>query len=124
MFDGSHAGISKTNTASGSKLNTMSSSELLDKMRNRNWVSTDDSRSQGPSGFVAPENLELLTDIRNHVAFGCNIDGEASTEEILSHFKPIVPVKLAPKFKAMLKQVCDLDKSSGIGIWRLKLEFR
>lgn len=76
------------------------------------------------SAYVDEGELELITDIRNCVAFGCSIDGQATTQELLDVFSTRLPQEETAKFKAMLRQICDLDKINGMGFWRLKSEFR
>merc|ERR1740131_36058 len=104
----------------------MSSSELLGLMRNRNsLVSTvprDDDESDDlfrpdhhRTGAGAQErqdgdNLELLTDIRNFIAFQASVDGEASTAELVGKFKRSLPSQKSPLFKALLQQICDFRR--------------
>ena len=139
-FDGTVAGTAKVaNTSVAISPSAMSSQELLKRMRVRNYHTkpqeqrSDDDNSdteQNPawrdaiSAETNPEFLELITDIRNHVAFGCCIDSQASTDELIEHFKERLPPKDSALFKAMLKQICDFSKREGIGIWRLKTTFR
>lgn len=109
------------------KDNSLTSQDLLSRMRARKRISTA-SVSTEDDDFLrpdVPENLdpkdeELLKDIRNFVAFMANNNGEASTQEIVLNFGARLPKSDAPKFKAMLNQICDLRG----GVWRLKLEFR
>ncbi|XP_064087778.1 DNA excision repair protein ERCC-6-like [Macrobrachium nipponense] len=71
------------------------------------------------------ENIDLLTDIRNFVAFQAEVDGSASTQEIINRFRARLPPSQTPFFKALLTKICDFHrKSSGEGIWSLKEEFR
>lgn len=71
------------------------------------------------------ENIDLLTDIRNFVAFQAEVDGSASTQEIINRFRTRLPPSQTPFFKALLTKICDFHrKSSGEGIWSLKEEFR
>lgn len=139
LFDGSVAGNVRTHSASASAAtpNLMSSSELFQRMRNRNWAALgnepdhddDDDYSPHPhsAGFVAhldPTDLELITDIRNYVAFQSHMDGRASTQELLQEFKSQVPPQKSAQFKAMLKQICDFERLNGVGMWFLKPEFK
>jgi len=71
-----------------------------------------------------PQIAELLRDIRDFVACGSSVDGQATTKEILDHFRTRVPSELTAKFKALLKQVCTLQKVEGVGIWKLKDDFQ
>ena len=131
MFDGTLAGNRKTaNTLSGaSTANTMTSSELLAKMRARNHLLIQNAEEEEVATHnlppeVSEDHIDLITDIRNHIAFGCAIDGQATTQEILDVFKSRIPVSESAKFKAMLRQLCSFRKFDGIGTWRLKPEFR
>jgi len=71
-----------------------------------------------------PQVTELLRDIRDFVACGSSVDGQATTKEILDHFRARVPSELTAKFKALLKQVCTLQKVDGVGVWKLKDDFQ
>ena len=144
-FDGTVAGNTKLASAAsvGISPNVMSSQELLKRMRVRNYhvkpndhQHSDDDNNDSDGGEqnsawrksisveTNPEFLELITDIRNHVAFGCCIDGQAATDELISHFKERLPPQDSALFKAMLKQICEFTRKEGIGIWRLKQVFR
>ncbi|XP_046366645.2 DNA excision repair protein ERCC-6-like [Haliotis rufescens] len=121
MFDGSMSGaVALTANAA-----VMSSDDLLSKMRRRHNLSKQgDEDIGGNPDKVDTKDLDLMTDIRNYIAFQCHIDGQAATRELLDQFGPRLPKGGAACFKAMLNQICDLDKSSGVGIWRLRTEFR
>lgn len=73
---------------------------------------------------IDKDDLELITDIRNYVAYQAHMDGRASTQELLEEFKKKIPANEAAKFKAMLKQVCDYDKVNGVGMWFLKPAYK
>ena len=142
---------------------SMSSTELLSIMKERNRLVSnlgnesedeeelfrpDGQQSSGGSGEerVQQGDMDLLTDIRNFVAFqvreslvlqelllSCKIifplqaesDGEASTAELLQKFKRSLPSQKSPLFKAFLQQICDFSRDfEGKGIWKLKTEFR
>ncbi len=145
MFDGSMAGPLRTSGRGGESTQgnpgVMSSQDLLIRMRTRNYGlrqggSDDPEASYMESGApeaasvcsttmdISAQDLELFTDIRNHVAFGSSVDGQSTTQELLDHFQDKLPVSDTAKFKAMLSQICDFYKESGIGTWRLKAEFR
>lgn len=122
----------------------MTSSELLSRMRARNrllepLVPDETEHTQEEVQDYCPENsipalssvsaqeehIELLTDIRNYVAFGASVNGRASTQEILSEFTERLPSGSSPLFKFMLSEVCDFHRMpSGEGVWRLRNEFR
>lgn len=133
------AGNMKTSgtPAASSKMvpNVMSSTQLLEAMRRRNHLTnsedpttgeddTEEARNQTETLETNPQSLDLITDIRNHIAFACAIDGQASTDELLEHFNTRLPVNDSARFKAMLKQICTFSKNDDVGIWRLKPEFR
>ena len=53
------------------------------------------------------------------------VDGEASTLELVTKFKRTLPSQQSPLFKAFLQQICDFRRDhEGKGIWKLKSEFR
>ena len=141
LFDGSVAGNVRTHAASASAAtpNLMSSNELLSRMRTRNRLALEeevpeDDDDDEDFGFqrdrrrisreIDKDDLELITDIRNYVAFQAHMDGRAATQELLEEFKRRVPANESAKFKAMLKQVCDYEKVNGVGMWFLKQEFK
>lgn len=117
----------------------LSSSSLLAKMRVRNHLSLpssqreeaeeeeDGSGAPGTSSPPAPptEHDELLVDLRNFVAFQANVDGQATTQEVLEYFKPRLTEEQAPVFRELLRSICDFHRTSGQeGMWRLKEHFR
>lgn len=108
-------------------------------MRARNHLSmpsrggeTEEEEEEGRSGVPASlppapssEHDELLVDLRNFVAFQANVDGQATTQEVLEYFKPRLTQKQAPVFRELLRSICDFHRTSGQeGIWRLKESFR
>ena len=110
--------------------------ELLHRMRKRNGLAfNDDDSSRGGLGsdtaLFQPdsmnENVDLLTDIRNFIAFQAEstIDGEASTDDLVKRFKDKLPSRQNPLFKALLNEICIMYRDSkGKGVWRLKPDFR
>jgi hypothetical protein len=118
----------------------MSSSDLLSRIRSRNRLlqplpeQTDQAEnsdepptqsSSTSSTAIQEEHMELLTDIRNFVAFGGSVDGRASTQEILSEFRDRLPDGSSPLFKFMLSEICEFHRMpSGEGVWKLRTEFR
>ncbi len=87
----------------------------------------EDSRAPGRSSSPTPptEHDELLVDLRNFVAFQANVDGQATTQEVLEYFKPRLTQQQAPVFRELLRSICDFHRTSGQeGIWRLKENFR
>lgn len=128
-FDGSLVGTmtaSDVNVSSGSTATSMSSEELLTKMRLRNETGLLDVAEEECATVMAPspEYMDLITDIRNVVAFGCSTDGQATTQELLDQFASRLPSGDSARFRAMLRQICSFDRGTGIGVWRLKPEFR
>lgn len=124
------------------KSSSLSSSQLLLRMRQRNRGITMESDGEDSDGYdpdypsTAPtedevtdpevkENIDLLADIRNFVAFQASVDGKASTQEILDRFRDRLPAEQTPFFKALLMEICDFQRESGgEGLWILKGEFR
>jgi len=127
-FDGS-ALLKQSNKRSLSSYSAVeSSAELLARMRSQNALvssssETDTVNAGDVSANTDPQIAELLRDIRDFVACGCSIDGQATTKEILDHFRTRIQSELTAKFKALLKQVCTLQKVDGVGIWKLKHDF-
>ena len=129
----------------------MTSADLLRRMRERNFgINSFDAAAQSNSDATSADassaavmtssqqqaaaavvtspsdaaDLELMTDVRNFVAFGARVDGRAETHELMGEFRERLPPEESAKFKAMLKQLCTLHKHDGIGVWHLKPEFR
>nr|XP_019952241.1 PREDICTED: DNA excision repair protein ERCC-6 [Paralichthys olivaceus]XP_019952251.1 PREDICTED: DNA excision repair protein ERCC-6 [Paralichthys olivaceus] len=117
----------------------LSSSSLLANMRVRNHLSVPSSQrdeaEEEEEGSGAPatssppapstEHDELLVDVRNFVAFQANVDGQATTQEVLEYFKPRLTKEQAPVFRELLRSICDFQRTSGQGgIWRLKQHFQ
>eukprot|EP00106_Octopus_bimaculoides_P007516 XP_014774958.1 PREDICTED: DNA excision repair protein ERCC-6-like [Octopus bimaculoides] len=122
-FDGHVSGNKYLNkkTSDDSSLSPMTSQELLTRMKARKALidsSVDDD------DVASAVDIEFISDIRNFIAFQCNINGEATTEELIKEFKPKIPVSDSAKFKAMLKEICNFNRKNGIGFWRLKQDFR
>ena len=103
----------------------MTSEELLSKMRSRHRTSTSQQDGDGdPLDLLTPRDTDLMADVRNFVACQAARDGQATTQELVEHFKPQIPKDGSAKFKAMLRQICDLVKINGSGVWKLKYEYR
>lgn len=126
---------------SDSNATPLSSSSLLAKMKARNHLSVpcsqreDAEEEEEEEGSAAPgtslppapptEHDELLVDVRNFIAFQANVDGEATTQEVLEYFKPRLTEKQAPVFRELLRSICDFHRRTGQeGLWRLKERFR
>ncbi|XP_022702786.1 DNA excision repair protein ERCC-6-like isoform X3 [Varroa jacobsoni] len=116
----------------------MSSSELMAHIRARSIgnvdLETSDNESQDyesesvveATSTVTNETDELLVDLRNFIAFGATVDGQATTQEILAVFRNRVPEKDAPLFRKLLKKLCEFFKrgTTKDGLWRLRQGFR
>ncbi|XP_028278800.1 DNA excision repair protein ERCC-6 [Parambassis ranga] len=120
----------------------LSSTSLLAKMKARNHLSVPSSRrdeveeeeeeengSGAPGTSLPPapptKHDELLVDLRNFVAFQANVEGQATTQEVLEYFKPRLTQEQAPVFRELLRSICDFHRTSGQeGIWRLKESYR
>ena len=116
----------------------MSSADLLQRMRERNFArsneqtagdtnATSSAVSQAPAAVTSASDaadIEMMTEVRNFIAFGASVDGRAETRELLAEFSGRLPAHDSAKFKAMLKQLCTLHKDAGVGVWHLKPEFR
>ncbi len=126
QFDGSASGKRKMHTAD----------DLLARMRQRNKYLPTSGRGQDDGELFRPDvpsqsqedgnrdHLELLSDIRNFVAFQARRDGEATTAELVERFSDRVPPKESPLFKSLLNEICNFEKRErGEGMWRLKSEF-
>ena len=50
--------------------------------------------------------------------------GQATMDEILTHFKSQLSPSQSVMFRSMLRQLCDFSRSHGEGVWYLKAEFR
>lgn len=121
-FDGGLFESCTSNVTEASTSKTLTSSDLLTKMRSRNGTSTEGATSGTETDTGVSE---LLTDIRNCISFQCVIDGQATTRELLDKFASKLPQNSSAQFKALLNQICDFQKTgSGVSIWRLKSEFR
>jgi len=124
VFDGSallNQSSLRSSLSSSAAAAVSSSAELLARMRSQN---PDADYIDAVATNTDPQIAELLRDIRDFVAFGSSIDGQATTKEILDHFRARVSSELTAKFKALLKQVCTLQKVDGVGIWKLKHDFQ
>ncbi|XP_061084814.1 DNA excision repair protein ERCC-6 [Conger conger] len=118
----------------------LSSSSLLARMKVRNHVSLpqsleeedDEGGEEEGGGPVAPlarpaptEYDELLVELRNFVAFQAQVDGQASTREILQYFTPRLSATETPVFRELLRNVCHFHRLPGQeGLWKLRPDFR
>jgi len=128
------AGSVQTRLATGtSKVGGATSSDLLNKMRVRNEVfapagvgGQDEGEAEEDADVFVSDagSLELLKRIREYVMFECAKFGQATTKEIMDEFGPKLPPENSAKFRALLKSICDLDKKDGVGVWKLRQDFK
>ncbi|KAG9275341.1 DNA excision repair protein ERCC-6 [Astyanax mexicanus] len=113
---------------------SLSSSSLLAKMKARNHLSLpqgqeEEEEVEGSQSSAPPapptEHDELLVDLRNFVAFQAQVDGQASTKEILEYFTPRLTSSQTPVFRELLRNICDFHRTPGQeGMWKLKTDYR
>lgn len=100
----------------------MSSTQLLARMRARNFSGGNDAGSEVPS--TEQKYQETMGEVRNFIATRCSQPGRATTREILEEFSSKLPVGDSAVFRAMLRKICDFDRGVlGEGYWVLKAEF-
>ena len=111
--------------------NEISSANLLQKMRARKALSGQavdsnlDLNQYSIHGNVyGSAELDLMKEIRHFVALRAKMAGQATTQEILIEFKSKIEDRKNALFKEMLKEVCELRKVNGEGVWFLKDSFR
>ncbi|XP_060142232.1 DNA excision repair protein ERCC-6 isoform X2 [Globicephala melas] len=110
----------------------LTSSSLLAKMRARNHLILPE-RLESESGCLpeasAPppssmEHDDLLVEMRNFIAFQAQVDGQASTREILQEFESKLSASQSCVFRELLRNLCTFHRTSGgEGIWKLKPEY-
>ena len=120
--------VEDTESSSGA----LASSSLLAKMRARNHLILPE-RLESESGHLpeaaAPlhcstEHDDLLVEMRNFIAFQAQVDGQASTREILQEFESKLSASQSCVFRELLRSLCTFHRTSaGEGIWKLKLEY-
>uniref|UniRef100_A0A8C2S5S9 Helicase ATP-binding domain-containing protein n=1 Tax=Capra hircus TaxID=9925 RepID=A0A8C2S5S9_CAPHI len=70
------------------------------------------------------EHDELLVEMRNFIAFQAQVDGQASTQEILQEFESKLSASQSCVFRELLRNLCTFHRTSaGEGIWKLKPEY-
>lgn len=109
-----------------------SSSSLLARMRARNHLILPE-RLESDSGHLAEaaalppsgtEHDDLLVEMRNFIAFQAQVDGQASTQEILQEFESKLSVAQSCVFRELLRNLCNFHRTpGGEGIWKLKPEY-
>ncbi|KAJ1144469.1 hypothetical protein NDU88_010767 [Pleurodeles waltl] len=112
----------------------LSSSSLLARIKARNHLVQRRTESDGegmgqlqPSTEqpVSTEHDELLADMRNYIAFQAQVDGQASTQELLQEFEPKLTPAQACVFRELLRNLCTFTRGpGGQGTWKLKPSFR
>jgi hypothetical protein len=105
----------------------LSSAALMECIQQTNDIVNDDSSDEDENYTSAETNkfTKLADDLRNFVLYGASKIGQASTEEIVEHFKKKLDKKVSIKFKAILKKLCYFTRTAiGVGFWKLKDEFR
>ncbi|XP_075073274.1 DNA excision repair protein ERCC-6 [Mixophyes fleayi] len=120
-FSGEPQATDASNTA-------LSSSSLLARMKARNHLlispREDSETGAGTPSADPTEHDELLTDIRNFIAFQAQEEGEASTQELLREFENKLSPSQSCVFRELLRRLCTFHrKSNGAGVWRLRSEF-
>ena len=110
---------------------SVSSSSLLAHIRKRNAAALipDDTIAVGQlsevsSSDVSSEHQEFIRELRDFIAFQANVNGQATTEEILYRFSNKVPKEGSLLFKSLLNELCTFYRQNGRGTWRLKTEFQ
>ncbi|XP_006874667.1 PREDICTED: DNA excision repair protein ERCC-6 [Chrysochloris asiatica] len=108
------------------------SSSLLAKMRARNHLilperleSENVSLPEASAPLPSPtEHDDLLVEMRNFIAFQAQVDGQASTQEILHEFESKLSASQSCVFRELLRNLCTFHRTSdGKGIWKLKPEY-
>lgn len=106
------------------------SSSLLAKMRARNHLisperlESESVQSQASVPLSATtEHDTLLVEMRNFIAFQAQVDGQASTREILQEFEGRLSASQACVFRELLRSLCTFHRTDGEGIWKLKPEY-
>ena len=125
-FGGSKLGGSDSTGSVNGSVNT-SSNVLLAKMRQRNTHTTRDGSEGGVGGANATHHdghSKLLKEIRDFIALQGQVNGQATTKEILDQFSGRLPASNAAMFKAMLYEICDFTRYHGDGVWILKEEYQ
>ncbi|XP_029141334.1 DNA excision repair protein ERCC-6 [Protobothrops mucrosquamatus] len=111
----------------------LDSSSLLARMKERNHLTGSQQREDQAEGSfqhtirgapTATEQDELLSDIRNFMAFQAELQGQASTREILQEFGSKLTTEQSCIFRELLRNLCTFHRRpSGEGLWKLKPEF-
>ncbi|XP_041518899.1 DNA excision repair protein ERCC-6 [Microtus oregoni] len=109
-----------------------SSSSLLARMRARNHLILPErlesnSEHLAEAAALLPSSTEhddLLVEMRNFIAFQAQVDGQASTQEILQEFESKLSAAQSCVFRELLRNLCNFHRTpGGEGIWKLKPEY-
>ncbi|XP_006976785.1 DNA excision repair protein ERCC-6 [Peromyscus maniculatus bairdii] len=109
-----------------------SSSALLARMRARNHLilpeRLESDNGHLPEATTLPpsstEHDDLLVEMRNFIAFQAQVDGQASTQEILQEFESKLSAAQSCVFRELLRNLCSFHRTpGGEGIWKLKPEY-
>lgn len=85
----------------------------------------EEERESAAVHATPTEHDELLVDLRNFVAFQAQVDGQASTKEILEYFTPRLTSTQTPVFRELLRNICEFHRLPGQeGMWKLKADYR
>ena len=95
-----------------------SSSDLLSAIRDRNARESE----LNDMDALDRDTEELIRNIHTFLSGRAPLPGQASTEEILTHFS-YLPENQSLLFKAILKKICTFAKVGGCGVWKLKLDY-
>ena len=106
----------------------LSSAALMECIKKNDDNINDDSSDDDDEDYTTSETnkfTKIADDLRNFVLYGASKIGQASTEEIVEHFKKKLDKKVSIKFKAILKKLCYFTRTAiGVGFWKLKDEFK
>jgi DNA excision repair protein ERCC-6 len=118
--------ITRTSSASNNLLN-----DIRERKREQSdfvvRTNTEQTENLDEEDNTNAEGLSLIRELKNYLSAGTTIPGKATTAEIIDHFQNRLngQAGLIPKFKSLLKQIADLQRTpSGMGFWILKEEFR
>ena len=103
----------KRKFGSKSSSESVSSTHLLKKMRERNHGDVDDKMTE--------KNLSLIKELQ---VFISKRGGVVTTDDIIKTFQSKVVVADNAIFKSLLVNICDFERKQSKGYWRLKPEFR
>uniref|UniRef100_A0A8C9TFT4 DNA excision repair protein ERCC-6 n=1 Tax=Scleropages formosus TaxID=113540 RepID=A0A8C9TFT4_SCLFO len=118
--------FSRVPTENDSKMKARNHLSLSQSLEEEDQDEGSSLQSTGGTDFprASTEHDELLVDLRNFVAFQAQVNGQASTEEILQHFGPRLSASQTAVFRELIRNLCDFHRTPGQeGMWRLKADF-